>query len=261
VLVQRAESHDVPPTVFPLRDDNPTELPPIFTVGVILLCIAVWIYVQGAGISAPTLQRSVCTLGAIPAEVTGDLVGRGPCPTGGLTWQALITSMFLHGSWMHLIGNLWFLWIFGNNVEDSMGHLRFLVFFVVTGVAAALAHVLANPASTMPMVGASGAISAIMGAYVVLYPRARIHTLFFFLFFIRVIPLPAWLMLGYWLLIQVVSHASIPAEGGGVAYAAHIGGFLSGVLLILLFRNPKLVGAKRSGVVLPRGDLDGRGWW
>lgn len=142
-----------------------------------------------------------------------------------------------------------------------MGHLRFLVFFLLTGVAAALAHVLLNPTSTVPMVGASGAISAIMGAYVVLYPRARIHTLFFFIIFIRVIPIPAWLMLGYWLLIQVVSHASLPAAGGGVAYAAHIGGFVAGVALIFLFRNRKLVGAKRSGVVIQRRDLDGGGWW
>jgi membrane associated rhomboid family serine protease len=247
--------------VFPLRDDNPTELPPIFTVGIILVCIAVWIYVQGAGVSPSALRGSICTLGAIPAEVTGQPAASGPCPPGGLTWQALISSMFLHGSWMHLIGNLWFLWIFGNNVEDSMGHLRFLVFFVLTGVAAAATHVWMNPASTMPMVGASGAISAIMGAYVALYPRARVHTLFFFVIFIRVIPLPAWLILGYWLLIQVVSQASIPAEGGGVAYAAHIGGFLAGVLLIFPFRNRKLVGAKRSGLVLDRRDLDGGGWW
>jgi membrane associated rhomboid family serine protease len=248
-------------SVFPLRDDNPTELFPIFTFGLILACVAVWLYVQGAGLSPPALGESICTLGAIPAEVTGAASVGGPCPPGGLTWQALITSMFLHGSWMHLIGNMWFLWIFGNNVEDSMGHVRFLVFFLLTGIAAALAHVLLNPTSAVPMVGASGAISAIMGAYVVLYPRARIHTLFFFVFFIRVIPLPAWLILGYWLLIQVASHASLPATGGGVAYAAHIGGFAAGVLLIFLFRNRKLVGAKRSGVVINRRDLDGGGWW
>jgi membrane associated rhomboid family serine protease len=247
--------------MFPLRDDNPTVLPPIFTFGLILTFVAVWIYVQGAGLSASALGGSICTLGAIPAELTGAPAGGGPCPPGGLTWEALVTSVFLHGSWLHLIGNMWFLWIFGNNVEDSMGHLRFLVFFLLTGVAAALAHVLLNPTSTVPMVGASGAISAIMGAYVVMYPRARIHTLFFFLFFIRVIPLPAWLMLGYWLLIQVVSHASLPTAGGGVAYAAHIGGFVAGVVLIFLFRNRKLVGAKRSGVVIDRGDLGGGGWW
>jgi len=247
--------------MFPLRDDNPTELLPIFTIGIILACVAVWVYIQGGGLSPEALDTSICAFGAIPVEVTGQAGGTGPCRQGGLTWQALVTSMFLHGSWMHLLGNLWFLWIFGNNVEDSMGHLRFLAFFLVTGVLAALAHVLLNPMSALPMVGASGAISAIMGAYVVLYPRARVHTLFFFVIFIRVIPLPAWLMLGYWLLIQVVSTASLPSTGGGVAYGAHIGGFVAGAVLILLFRNRKLVGAKRSGVVLARGDLDRGGWW
>jgi membrane associated rhomboid family serine protease len=247
--------------VFPLRDDNPTELFPLFTVGFILACLTVWVWVQGAGLSPEVLSTSVCTLGAIPTEIVGSRAGGGPCPLGGLTWQALVTSMFLHGSWMHVIGNVWFLWIFGNNVEDSMGRLRFVVFYLLTGVLAASAHVWLNPDSPVPMVGASGAISAIMGAYVVLYPKARIDTLFFFIIFIRVIPLPAWMILGYWLLLQIASTASMPATGGGVAYAAHIGGFLAGALLIPLFRNRKLVGAKRARVVLPRQDLDRGGWW
>ncbi|HSM60181.1 MAG TPA: rhomboid family intramembrane serine protease, partial [Longimicrobiales bacterium] len=145
--------------------------------------------------------------------------------------------------------------------EDSMGRLRFMVFFLLTGVVASLAHVWLAPASSVPLVGASGAISAVMGAYVVLYPRARVDTLFFFFVFIRVVPLPAWVMVGYWFLVQVVSTASFPAEGGGVAYAAHVGGFLAGVLLIPIFRNRKLVRAKRAHVVLPRRDLDRGGWW
>ncbi len=247
--------------MFPLRDDNPTELFPLFTIGFIVSCLAVWIWVQGAGLAPDTLEASVCSLGAIPAEIFGSGSGGGPCSFGGLTWHALVTSMFLHGSWMHVIGNMWFLWIFGNNVEDSMGRLRFVVFYLFTGVLAALAHAWLNPGSPVPLVGASGAISAIMGAYVVLYPRARIHTLFFFVIFIRVIPLPAWMMLGYWLLIQVLSTASMPTTGGGVAYAAHVGGFIAGAVLIPLFRNKKLVGAKRARVVLSPQELDRGGWW
>jgi membrane associated rhomboid family serine protease len=170
--------------------------------------------------------------------------------------------MFLHGGWMHLIGNLWFLWIFGNNVEDSMGHLRFLVFYLLTGLAAATSHVLVDPGSTVPMVGASGAISGVMGAYLVLYPRARVDTLFWLLIFIRVVPLPAWVLLGYWIVLQLAgSTVSGAAGGGGVAYAAHIGGFVAGMLLVFPFRNQKLVTAKRRGVVLPRDQIDHGGWW
>ena len=247
--------------MFPLHDDNPTELFPVFTLGIMAACVAVWILVQGAGASAEVLAGSVCALGAIPAEVTGraGAWAAGPCVPGGLSRGALLTSMFLHGSWLHLVGNLWFLWIFGNNVEDSMGHLRFLVFYVLTGVLAALAHVLVDPASTVPMVGASGAISGVMGAYLVLYPRARVDTLFWIIVFVRVIPLPAWVILGYWFFIQLVSTGA--GGGGGVAYAAHVGGFAAGVVLVKLFRNPRLVSAKRRGVVLLPGDLDRGGWW
>lgn len=169
--------------------------------------------------------------------------------------------MFLHGGWLHLIGNLWFLWIFGNNVEDSMGHLRFLVFYLVTGAVAAGAHIAMNPASPVPVVGASGAISAIMGAYVVLYPGVRVDTAVFLFIFIRVVPLPAWLMLGYWMLIQILSAGMTPRGGGGVAYAAHIGGFVAGVVLVKLFVNRDLVDAKRSRVILDPRDIRGRGWW
>jgi membrane associated rhomboid family serine protease len=252
--------------MFPLHDDNPTEIFPIFTMLIIAACVGVWWYVQGAGMSEAALTGSICALGAIPAEVTGQLAGAGlrsgPCTLGGLTWEALLTSMFLHGSWMHLIGNMWFLWIFGNNIEDSMGHLRFAAFYLLTGAIAAGAHIVFDPTSTIPMVGASGAISAIMGAYLVLYPRARVDTLFFFIIFIRVIPLPAWVMLGYWMVLQLSgSFATSVAGGGGVAYMAHIGGFVAGFVLILLFRNPRLVRAKRGGVVLQRHELDHRGWW
>lgn len=248
--------------MFPLHDDNPTEIFPIFTLLVIAGCAAVWWYVQGAGTEA-ALTGSICAFGAIPAEITDAGGGSaGPCRLGGLTWQALLTSMFLHAGWMHLIGNLWFLWIFGNNVEDSMGHLRFLAFYLLVGVAAAAAHIATDPGSTLPMVGASGAISGVMGAYLLLYPRARVDTLFVFLIFFRVIPLPAWIMLGYWMLLQVAgSFATSAMGGGGVAYGAHIGGFVAGIVLVPLFRNRTLVEAKRRGVVLPPHEIEYRGWW
>jgi membrane associated rhomboid family serine protease len=248
--------------MFPLYDDNPTEIFPLVTLLLMGACVGVWVYIQGAGLTPGTLESSVCAFGAIPAEVTGRAASGGPCRMGGLTWGGLITSMFLHGSWLHLVGNLWFLWIFGNNVEDSMGHTRFLLFYLLTGLVAAASHVATQPDSVLPMVGASGAISSIMGAYLVLYPRARVHTLFIIIIFIRIFPLPAWFFLLYWLSIQVASSAlQGPGGGGGVAFWAHIGGFAGGVILVKLFENPALVRAKRSGVLLQRRDLKGGGWW
>ncbi|MFW5947580.1 MAG: rhomboid family intramembrane serine protease, partial [Gemmatimonadota bacterium] len=213
--------------MFPLRDENPTELVPYLTVALVAVNVAVWVVVQGAGLDLETLRQSVCTFGAIPAEITGQSSPLPPgtpalrCPTGGLTWGALFTSMFLHGSWMHLIGNMWFLWIFGNNIEDSLGHLRFLVFYILSGLAASAGHILSGPGSPVPMVGASGAISGVMGAYLVLYPRVRIHTLFFFFYFIRVIAIPAWFVLGEWFLIQLLAGTTTGAASG-VAFWAHI---------------------------------------
>jgi membrane associated rhomboid family serine protease len=251
--------------MFPLRDENPTELIPYITVTLIAINVAVWFVVQGAGLDMQTLQQSVCTFGAIPAEITGQ-GGAAPrmrglqCPTGGLTWSAVLTSMFLHGSWMHLIGNMWFLWIFGNNIEDSLGHGRFILFYLLTGAAASAGHILSEPASTIPMVGASGAISGIMGAYLLLYPRVRILTLFFFVIFIRIIPLPAWIMLGYWFLIQLASGTTTGAASG-VAFWAHIGGFVAGLALVKPFENEQLVDAKRQHVKLDRRDIRRGGWW
>jgi len=244
--------------VFPLRDDNPTEGIAWVTLLVIAACAGVWVLLEGAGLDPVFLNQSVCAFGAIPAEVTGRLGAEGPCRLGGLTWQALFTSMFLHGGWLHLVGNMWFLWVFGNNIEDAMGAGRFVVFYLVAGTVAALAHVVTDPTSPVPMVGASGAISGVMGAYLVLYPRARVDTLFFFLFFFRIIPLPAWVILGYWFVIQLLSSGA--GTGSGVAYAAHVGGFLAGILLVPLFarRRPRGPGGGTwsTGVVEPRH----RGW-
>jgi membrane associated rhomboid family serine protease len=193
----------------------------------------------------------VCELGLIPGELLGTVpagtrvdLGRGlSCVLGGTsTFLTLFTSMFLHGGWMHLLGNLWFLWIFGNNVEDSMGHARFLVFYLASGFAAAVLQVVAESDSALPMVGASGAIGGVMGAYVLLYPRVRVHLLFFFGFFFTTISVPAFFMLGYWFLMQVLGGAStIGASGGGVAFWAHVGGFVAGAVLIGAFRREEYV--------------------
>jgi membrane associated rhomboid family serine protease len=155
--------------------------------------------------------------------------------------------MFLHGGWMHLAGNMWFLWLFGNNIEDSMTRLRFIVFYLLCGVAASLLQVVAEPASAVPMVGASGAISGVMGAYLVLFPRVRVFTLVPLGFFITSVALPAWVMLIYWAVLQLAGgFTRIGAEGGGVAFWAHLGGFLAGVLLVKLFTRPDHLADHRS---------------
>jgi len=239
--------------MFPLRDENPTDLVPFITVALIAVNVAVWVLVQDAGHGRSFIE-SLCAYGAIPGEITGRIpagtwvrLGRFRCEAGGLTVQAMLTSMFLHGSWMHLIGNMWFLWVFGNNIEDSMGHLRFLVFYLLAGVLAAGAHVWSAPASGVPTVGASGAISAVMGAYLILYPRVRVYTLVFIVIFVRILPLPAWLILGEWFLLQLLYGTASAGVGGGVAFWAHVGGFLSGVVLIKLFENRSLVAARLPG--------------
>ena len=159
----------------------------------------------------------------------------------------VLTSMFLHGSWMHLLGNMWFLWLFGNNVEDAMGRWRYVAFYVLTGVAAALTQVVLNPASAVPMVGASGAISGVMGAYVVLYPRVRVFVMVPLGVIFTSMAWPAWAMLGYWLLLQFVSGLTvIDREGGGVAFWAHFGGFVAGVVLVKLFARADYLAEHRA---------------
>lgn len=255
--------------MFPLRDENPTELTPYFTVALIAINVIVWVYVQGAGMSEAALYDSVCRYGVIPAELTGrtdgymgvQLAPGVPCRFDGLRWSTVLTSMFLHGSWLHLIGNMWFLWVFGNNIEDSMGHLRYLVFYLLAGVAAAGVHIWTAPDSPVPTIGASGAVSGIMGGYLVLYPRVRVHTLFVILVFIRIIPVPAWLVLGQWFVLQFLYGATIPTTGGGVAFWAHVGGFLAGVALIKFFEKPGLVRAKKRHVRLGRRRIEEEEWW
>jgi membrane associated rhomboid family serine protease len=241
--------------VFPLRDENPTLKTAVVTVIVIVANVVVWLYVQGAGYSARVMAESVCQLGLIPAEVTG-LAGSVrpdaslPCVLGGLTYSAAFSSMFLHGGWLHLLGNMWFLWLFGNNVEDVMGHGRFIVFYLLVGLAATVAHVLSAPGSVLPTIGASGAISGIMGAYLVLYPRVRIQTVFVFIIFLRVIPVPAWLVLIMWFALQVMTGYATPADTGGVAVWAHVGGFVAGVVMVRVFVNSGLMAARRERALL-----------
>jgi membrane associated rhomboid family serine protease len=247
--------------MFPYHDENETTRPAVVTIGLIALCAAAWVFIQGAGAEL-RLAASVCDLGLIPGELTGQLragfrvpIGEGlVCQTdAGPQYQNVITSMFLHGSWMHLIGNMWFLWLFGNNIEDSMTRPRFAVFYLACGLAAALLQVFADPRSGIPMVGASGAISGVMGGYLVLYPRVRVFTLLPLGFFWTTIALPAWGMLIYWMLLQFLGGiSSIGAEGGGVAFWAHIGGFVAGVVLVKFFRRADHVAAHQRHHFRPR---------
>jgi rhomboid family protein len=234
--------------MFPYRDDNPTLATPIVTLVLIAANVVIWVVVQGMG-AEPNLSRSVCELGLIPGELLGRLPEGFSVPmsretvcviSGQHSWFTPLSSMFLHGGWFHLIGNMWFLWVFGNNVEDSMGHFRFLTFYLLCGVAAAATQTLVTPSSAVPMVGASGAISGVMGAYVVLYPRVRVHMLVILGIFITRIVVPAYLMLGYWFLLQLIGGGIAQGEGG-VAFWAHAGGFVAGALLIHVFRDPELV--------------------
>jgi rhomboid family protein len=217
--------------MFPLKDDNPTRTFPFVTIALIVVNATVFLYEL---ILPPTLREGfILNMGVVPYEITqvrpmsADLV-----LYNGLT---LLTAMFLHGGLMHLVGNMLYLWIFGNNVEDVMGHVRFVLFYVLCGLTASLTQIVASPLSRVPMIGASGAISGVLGAYLVMFPAARVLTLIFFFFFARVVPIPAVIVLGFWFLIQLASAGK--AAAGGVAWFAHIGGFVAGLVLIAVFRR------------------------
>jgi membrane associated rhomboid family serine protease len=244
--------------VFPLKDDIPTRRFPILTVTIIVACAVVYfVFEQGLWSLGDVGDERVIEYGAIPYEIThpGDDCGvtstgqiacegqpgvpPGAAPEQPPWWITVFSSMFMHGSLLHLGGNMLFLWIFGNNIEDSMGRLRFVAFYLLGGVAALLTHVLIDTGSTIPTVGASGAIAAVLGGYAVLYPRARVITLVFIIIIFTIVELPALVVLGLWFLLQLLPAFSQPVvEGGsGVAYFAHIGGFVFGLLLIKLFAN------------------------
>jgi len=245
--------------MFPLRDENPTLGNSLTTFAIIGMNAAVWIFVQGFG-TDPALSISVCEFGAIAGDLLGTLpdgvsVPMGPgmeCRIGGPpNWLSPLTSMFLHGGWFHIIGNLWFLSIFGDNVEDAMGPGRFAFFYLLCGLAAVAAQVASDPTGALPMVGASGAIGGVMGAYAVLYPRAPVRVLFFFGFFFTTFAVPAVAMLGFWFVIQLLGGIPALAGGaGGVAFWAHVGGFAAGVVLVFAFRDPVRLAAHRAHVAL-----------
>jgi membrane associated rhomboid family serine protease len=233
--------------MFPYKDENPTEHPAVITVALIIANVLAFILVQGAGAQGP-LARSVCDLGLIPGEILqtakpGSGVALAPgmiCMVDAVPkYWTVITSMFMHGGWFHLIGNMLFLWVFGNNIEDATGHGKFLIFYLLCGIAAAATQTFVSPHSVVPMVGASGAISGVLGAYLLLYPRVRVHTLIILPIYITSVALPAWVMLGYWIALQLLGGLGSLSEvdKGGVAVFAHIGGFVTGLVLIKLFAS------------------------
>ncbi len=243
--------------MIPLSDDNPTLRTPVMTWLILGVMFAVWILVQGGGLPGNDykLAASICNLGMIPGEIThmakvGTRVPLGPGLDCVVDRDAIniftpVISMFLHGGWAHILGNALFFWVFGNNIEDSMGPGRFLVFYLICGLAAAAVQILSDPASPIPTVGASGAISGVLGAYLVLYPRVKVNMLFIFF----IVGIPAWIVLIYWFGLQAFSaYASSlrPDVSGGVAVWAHIGGFVTGMLLIKAFENPRLVATRNS---------------
>lgn len=248
--------------MIPLSDEHKTLRTPVMTYALIGITVAVWLLVQGAGFNEYALASSVCNLGMVPGELTRQAAIGAGIPLGNglaciidnerINVLTPITSMFLHGSWSHIIGNMLFLWVFGNNIEDSMGRVRFLLFYLVCGVVAGLAHVLVQPASPVPTVGASGAISGVLGAYLVLYPQVRVRMLFIFVIFFKVILIRAWMVLIWWFALQVLSGlpeltSMRPEVSSGVAFWAHVGGFVAGLALVKLFENPRLV-AQRAVV-------------
>ncbi|HHJ39823.1 MAG: rhomboid family intramembrane serine protease [Methylothermaceae bacteria B42] len=232
--------------MFPIRDENPVLRTPIATIFIIILNVLVWAGLQGFG-QPMTLLQSLCDWALIPGELFGKIPEGEAIPLGPNVecvlenrspWLTIFTSMFMHGSWFHLIANMWFLWIFGDNVEDAMGSERFIVFYLLCGLAAAAAQILGDPSSTIPMVGASGAIGGVMGAYARLYPNARVENLVFMGYYVTTIALPAYVMLGYWFLIQIFSGMLTDTSAGGVAFWAHAGGFLAGIYLAGLMHRP-----------------------
>jgi len=235
--------------VIPLRDRNPTQRTSLITVALIGACVVAFVVelsITASGGDA-ALERFFERWGAVPADITTAL------DAGNYVSQAMLgvlTSMFLHGGWLHLLGNMLFLWIFGNNVEDRLGRIPFLLFYLVGGVAAALTQVVIGPTSHVPLVGASGAIAAALGAYIVLFPGARILSLVFLGFFYQLLEVPSLVVLGFWFVLQLVNgFAAFGAQTaqGGVAFFAHIGGFVLGVVVGLLLRIVG-AGAARRGV-------------
>ena len=232
---------------FPLRDYRPSRTFPWVTVTIIAIDVLIYLYqalilgdqrvLVRVGLRSAYITKEdlfIYTYGLSPCEVLGSCSAFPPAEFP--LWATLFTSMFLHGSLLHVAGNMWYLWVFADNVEDAMGKLRFLIFYLLSGLAAALAQILVNPDTQTPMVGASGAISGVLGAYMILYPRGRVLTLLWVFYFVRFMQLPALYFLGFWFLFQLLSASLVgTGEGGGIAWMAHIGGFVAGMLLVRLF--------------------------
>jgi membrane associated rhomboid family serine protease len=244
--------------MIPLKDNIPTDRTPFVTIAFIAINIVVYFVLQKGGIFSGPADSGVVHYGAIPYELThlgehcdmtavGEIVCEGqPGVSGSASGQpttllTVFSAMFMHGSILHLAGNMLFLWIFGNNVEDAMGHVKFVVFYVVGGIAALALQTAISPDSVVPTIGASGAIAAVLGGYILLYPRARVVTVIFIVFFFTILELPAMLVLGLWFVQQVAfgyfDVANPTGGGGGVAYFAHIGGFVFGLAAIRLFAS------------------------
>ncbi len=254
--------------LIPIKDDIASRIKPVVLLALIGANAAVWLY--EVNLSGWDLMQMYYTWGLIPGLLTD------PVTSSHLTaWEKVrpfLTSMFMHGSWMHIIGNMWFLWIFGDNVEDYLGHGRFLAFYLVTGLAAAGVHLLTNAGAFVPTVGASGAISGVLGGYLVLYPTARVLAYIPLGFFLYPVVLPAPLFLGFWFLLQffsgTVSLLAGASSGGGVAWWAHVGGFVAGMLLVHVFgigctkcqREDRSSWARPRYVVRPRGRSGWGGW-
>jgi len=214
--------------MIPLRDDNPAQRAPIVTRGIIVLNVLAFLYELSVSDGTHEFLRD---WGVVPGRLFAALTGETSLPVELLT---LITSQFLHGGWLHLIGNMWYLWIFGDNVEDRMGHARFLLFYLVSGIVAALFHSALMPGSPMPTVGASGAIAGVLGAYAFAFPRAKVLTLVPIVFFFQIIPIPALVLLGIWFAFQFIAGTlSAGGSGGGVAWWAHIAGFVFGFVVMM----------------------------
>ncbi len=229
--------------MIPLRDINPTERFAVITVTLIVLNIAVFVYELTLGKMAGELF--IGNFALVPARLFASRPATGNAIP---TVATLFTSMFLHGGFLHIAGNMLYLWIFGNNVEDSMGRFRFILFYALCGLIAAYAHALANRYSMVPMIGASGAISGVLGAYLILYPRARVVTLIFFGFYIRTVEISAMVVLGFWFALQFLNALLESGARGGVAWYAHVAGFVAGMLLIGIFKrkNVPFWGGRRS---------------
>lgn len=217
--------------MIPLKDDNPTRTFPFVTIFIIAANIAIYIYQLTLGPKGE--EFFVLRAGAIPYEITHfiDIYPFSVIPPP----LTLFSAMFIHGGLFHVGGNMLYLWIFGDNIEDRLGHFRFIIFYILTGLIASLAHIIMMPDSKIPMIGASGAIAGILGAYFLLYPRAHVRTLVFFFFFVDIVKIPALIFLGLWFAFQLLSSGA----GGGIAWYAHIGGFIGGVVLIKLFEIKK----------------------